>query len=219
MQYLLNGANWDPTDPAGIPYLLGQHILITLVSVGIGLAIALPISLLLVRYTRFYPSAITVASIIYTLPSLAFMAFLIPFTQLTPATVIIPLVLYTQVVLIRNIVAAIRSVDPTLVEVGRAMGMNARQLQLRVVLPLAAPIIIAGLRVTTVTTIGIAAIGSLFGIPNLGYLITQGLALSYNDQILAGAIMLTILALGADALLLGVQMLINRGRTTVVAAS
>lgn len=219
MQYLLNGANWDPTDPAGIPYLLGQHILITLVSVGIGLAIALPISLLLVRYTRFYPSAITVASIIYTLPSLAFMAFLIPFTQLTPATVIIPLVLYTQVVLIRNIVAAIRSVDPTLVEVGRAMGMNARQLQLHVVLPLAAPIIIAGLRVTTVTTIGIAAIGSLFGIPNLGYLITQGLALSYNDQILAGAIMLTILALGADALLLGVQMLINRGRTTVVAAS
>lgn len=218
MQYLLDGANWDPTDPSGIPYLLGQHILITVVSVVIGLAIALPISLLLVRYTRFYPTAITVASIIYTLPSLAFMAFLIPFTQLTPATVIIPLVLYTQVVLIRNIVAAIRSVDPNLVEVGRAMGMNAVQTQLRVVLPLAAPIIIAGLRVTTVTTIGIASIGPLFGVPNLGYLITQGLALSYNDQILAGAIMLTLLALGADLLLLGVQSLINRGRVSVVAS-
>jgi osmoprotectant transport system permease protein len=147
------------------------------------------------------------------------MAFLIPITKLTPATVIIPLVLYTQVVLIRNIVAAIRSIDPTLVEVGRAMGMNTAQLQLRVVLPLAAPIIIAGLRVTTVTTIGIAAIGPLFGVENLGYLITDGLALSYNDQILAGAISIAIVAVGADLLLLGVQSWINRGRAAVIAAS
>ena len=219
MQYLLNSANWDLTDPLSIPNLLGDHLQITLISVLIGLAIAFPISLLLVRYTQFYPTAITVASIIYTLPSLAFMAFLIPFTQLHEATVIIPLVLYTQVVLIRNIVAAIRSVDPTLVDVGSAMGMNATQLQLRVVLPLAAPIIIAGLRVTTVTTIGIASIGPLFGVENLGYLITDGLALSYSDQILAGAIMITIVAVGADLLLLGVQSLINRGRTPVIAAS
>jgi osmoprotectant transport system permease protein len=219
VQYLLNGANWDLTDPMSVPNLLVDHIEITLISVLIGLVIAFPISLLLVRYSRFYPTAITTASIIYTLPSLAFMAFLIPFTKLSPATVIIPLVLYTQVVLIRNIVAAIRSIDPMLVEVGRAMGMNSRQLQLRVVLPLATPIIIAGLRVTTVTTIGIASIGPLFGVENLGYLITDGLALSYNDMILAGAIMLTIVAVGADLLLLGVQSFINRGRPVVIAAS
>jgi len=219
VQYLLNGANWDFTDPMSVPNLLGDHIQITVISVLIGLAIAFPIALLLVRYTRFYPSAITVASIIYTLPSLAFMALLIPVFQLNLPTVLIPLVLYTQVVLIRNIVAAIRSVDPTLVEVGRAMGMNSRQLQLRVVLPLAAPIIIAGLRVTTVTTIGIASIAPLFGVENLGYLITDGLALSYSDQILAGAIMLTIVALGADLLLLGVQSFINRGRAGVVAVN
>jgi len=90
---------------------------------------------------------------------------------------------------------------------------------LRVVLPLAAPIIIAGIRVATVTTIGIAAIGSLFGTYNLGYLITDGLALSYRDMILAGAIVLTILALGTDLLLLGVQNLINRGGVAVIAAS
>lgn len=219
MPYLLNGSNWDLADPMSIPNLLLDHIEITLICVLIGLAIALPVSLLLVRYSRFYPPAITAASIIYTLPSLAFMAFLIPVFGLAPLTVMLPLVLYTQVVLIRNIVAAIRAVDPTLIEVGRAMGMNSIQLQLRVVLPLAAPIIIAGIRVATVTTIGIAAIGSLFGTYNLGYLITDGLALSYRDMILAGAIMLTILALGTDLLLLGVQNLINRGGVAVIAAS
>lgn len=219
MQYLLNGANWDIADPMSVPNLLLAHIEITLFSVLLGLVIAFPLSLLLVRYTRFYPTAITAAGIIYTLPSLAFMAFLIPIFQLTPPTVVIPLVLYTQVVLIRNIVAAIRSIDPTLIEVGRAMGMNNVQVQLRVVLPLAAPIIIAGLRVTTVTTIGIASIAPLFGLYNLGFLITDGLALAYNDMVLAGAIMLTIVAVGADVLLLGVQSLINRGRTAVVAVS
>ncbi|HEY8325420.1 MAG: ABC transporter permease [Ktedonobacterales bacterium] len=219
MQYLLNGSNWDFTDPQSVPNLLVNHLVITVLAMLVGLAIALPISFLLARYTRFYPTAITTASIIYTLPSLAFMAFLIPFTQLSPLTVFIPLVLYTQVVLIRNTVAAIRSIDPTLVEVGRAMGMNNVQVQLRVVLPLAAPIIIAGIRVTTVTTIGIAAIGPLFGTQNLGFLITDGLALSYNDMILAGAIMLTILAIGTDLLLLGVQNRINRGGVAVIAAS
>lgn len=219
MQYLLDGSNWDITDPQSVTNLLFDHIEITLLCMLVGLAIALPISLLLVRYSRWYPSTITVASIIYTLPSLAFMAFLIPLTKLTPATVFIPLVLYTQVVLIRNIVAAIRSIDPTLLEVGRAMGMNSVQLQLRVVLPLAAPVIIAGLRVATVTTIGIASIGPLFGTNNLGWLVTQGLNLAYYDMVLAGAIMLTVVAVGADLLLLGVQSLINRGHAVVLAAS
>lgn len=219
MHYLLNSAYWDITDPSSIPSLFIQHIWITFVSMAIGIAIAAPISLALVRYTRFYPTTITVASIIYTLPSLAFMAFLIPFTGLSSATVIIPLVFYTQVVLIRNFVAAIRSVDPTLVEVGRAMGMSSAQLQWRVVLPLAAPIIIAGIRVTTVTTIGIASISQLFGVPNLGSLIIIGFANSYSDQVLAGAIAIAVLAVGADLTLLGVQSWINRGRSTALVAN
>ncbi len=219
MQYLLDASNWDITDPQSVPNLLLDHIEITLLCMLVGLAIALPISLLLVRHSRWYPPTITIASIIYTLPSLAFMAFLIPITKLTPATVFIPLVLYTQVVLIRNIVAAIRSIDPTLLEVGRAMGMNNVQLQLRVVLPLAAPVIIAGLRVATVTTIGIASIGPLFGTNNLGWLVTQGLNLAYYDMVLAGAIMLTVLAVGADLLLLGLQSLLNRGHVAALAAS
>lgn len=213
MKYLLSGANWDITDPASIPNLLIAHIYITAIGVGLGLLIAFPIALLVARYTRFYPPVITTASIIYTLPSLAFMALLIPFYGLTLITIEIPLVLYTQVVLIRNIVAAIRAVDPVLLEVGRAMGMNSRQLLLRVTLPLAMPIIIAGLRVATVTTIGIAAISTFFGVSSLGDLIKLGISNYYRDQILAGAILLTALAIVADLALLGVQAWLSKGQS------
>lgn len=212
MQYVLDRSHWSLADQTSITNLLLAHLSITLVSLVIGLAIAVPIALLAVRHERIYLPAITAAGIIYTIPSLAFMALLIPLTGLEPATVIIPLVLYAQVVLIRNIVAAIHAVDPGLVEVGRAMGMTARQVQLRIVFPLALPVIIAGLRVATVTTIGIATIGPLFGVQNLGYLIFQGFNTSYADQVLAGVIVVSLLAILVDIALLGVQRVLSRGR-------
>ena len=218
MPYILNGYNWDLSDPMSIPNLLFDHVVLTVESIVIALIIAVPIALLAARYTRIYVPAVTGAGIIYTLPSLAFMALLIPITGLNPPTVIIPLVLYAQVVLIRNIVAAVRAVDPGLVEVGQAMGMNGWQLQTRVVLPLALPVIVAGLRVATVTTIGIAAIAPLFGVPDLGTLIFQGFNFSYNDQILAGVILVSILAIVADLALLGLQRWLGRGRQIAPAA-
>ncbi|GAC1455920.1 MAG: hypothetical protein PVSMB4_16260 [Ktedonobacterales bacterium] len=217
MRYLLDPANWDLSASGSIPNLLLQHLYITGVSLLLGLAIAFPIALLVARYRRLYLPTITVAGIIYTLPSLAVVGLLVPLTGLRPATIIIPLVAYAQVVLIRNIVAAVEAVDPTLVEVGRAMGMNTRQVQLRVVLPLALPVIVAGIRVTTVTTIGIAAIGSLVGADDLGNLIFEGLSLlpSGADEIIAGAILISALAIAADLLLLAVQTVLNRGREVV----
>ena len=125
------------------------------------------------RYTRLNLPVQTAASILYTIPSFAFLAYMISITGLTLATLLVPLIAYAQVVLIRNIVAAIRAVDPTLVEVGRAMGMNRIQLQRRVVLPLSLPIIVAGIRVVAVTTIGIATLGPYVGTPNLGTLDLQ----------------------------------------------
>lgn len=217
MQFLLQGYNWDPSYSYSIPNLLLEHLIITAVSMGIGLVIAFPLALLIARYPRLYTPILTTSSVVYTIPSLAFMAFLIPYTQLTIFTVVIPLVLYAQIVLIRNIVAAIRAVDPTLVEVGRAMGMNWFQLQTRVVLPLALPIIMAGVRVATVTTIGIATIAGLFGTYDLGFLITQGFNLAYNDQVLAGVILVSLLAIIADLSLLGVQRLLSRGQQIVPA--
>lgn len=227
MSYILNGAHWSLSDPMSIPNLLFAHLYLTLVSVGIGLVIAFPIALLISR-TRpanasrlnpasLYAPVIGGASFLYTIPSLAFMAFLIPFTRLTPAAIIIPLVAYTQLVLIRNIVAAIRAVDPTLVEVGRAMGMSRPQLQVRVVLPLALPVIVAGIRVATVTTIGIATLAPQIGTADLGTLIFQGFNFAYNDMIVAGVIIVSALAISADLLLLAAQTALGRGRQIVPA--
>jgi len=131
---------------------------------------------------------------------------------------VIPLVAYAQVVLIRNIVAAIRAVDPALVEVGRAMGMSTYQLQSRVVLPLALPVIIAGLRVATVTTIGIATLAPLVGTEDLGTMIFQGFNFSYKDEVIAGVILVSLLAIVADLLLLAAQSWLGRGRQIVPAA-
>jgi osmoprotectant transport system permease protein len=211
MDYILNSGHWERGEPTSISSLLLDHLSITAISMIIGLAIAFPLALLAVRFHRFYLPSITVAGVIYTIPSIAFMALLIPLTGLSRTTVIIPLVLYAQVVLIRNIVAAVQSVDPVLVETGKAMGMTRRQVFARVTLPLALPVIIAGVRVATVTTIGIATIAPLFGTQDLGYLIFQGFNTSYNDQVMAGVILVSVLAVAADLLLLGIQRLLSRG--------
>lgn len=216
MSYLLNPFNWDITDPESIPNLFFDHLYITGVSLGIALAIALPLSFLIARYRRLYLPIITTAGIIYTLPSLAVVAVLVPFTGLNAKTIIIPLIAYAQLVLIRNIVTAITGVDPALIEVGRAMGMSNFQVQSRVVLPLALPVIIAGVRVATVTTIGIATVGSLVGANDLGDLIFTGIANNFHEQVLAGAILITALALIADLLLLVLQTVLNRGRGVVI---
>lgn len=227
MSYLLNGANWELSTPMNIPSLLLAHLFLTLVSVAIGLAIAAPLALLVtisrpsfrpvVNPANYYGPLIGVSGILYTIPSLAFVAFLVPFTGLAPATVIIPLVVYAQLVLIRNIVAAVRSVDPTLVEVGRAMGMNTFQLRRYVLFPLALPVIVAGLRVVTVTTIGIATVAPLVGVNDLGTLVFQGINFAYFDESLAGVIVITALAIAADLLLLAVQRWLGRGRQMVPA--
>ena len=217
MSYLLNGYNWDLSDPQSIPSLFFSHLYITVLSVVIGVVVAFPIALLVMRFKRLYLPIVTTAGIIYTLPSIALFVLLIPLTGLTPATIIIPLVAYTQIVLIRNIVAAVHAVDPALVDVGRAMGMNGFQLQTRVVLPLALPVIVAGLRVATVTTIGIATLSFIIGVPTLGLLIFQGFTLAYPDQAIAGAILVTAFAVGVDLLLLALQRLLARGQQIVAA--
>lgn len=215
MSYLLDPYNWDITDPNSIPSLLLQHLYITGVSLLLGLVIAVPIALLIARHRRLYGPTITAASIVYTLPSLAVVGVLVGVRGfgLSANTVIAPLVAYTQVVLIRNIIAAIDAVDPALIEVGRAMGMSARQVQLRVVFPLALPIVIAGVRVATVTNIGIATVGGLVGAGGLGVLIFGGITyLPNTDQIAAGAILVTLLAVATDLLLLGLQRVLSRGQ-------
>lgn len=217
MDYILNGANWELSDPGSIPNLLFAHLSIVGISIAIALLIAFPLGLLAARFQGLYLPVIGTAGILYTIPSLAALALLVPFTQLSQATIIIPLVAYAQVVLIRNIVAAVRAVDPALVEVGRAMGMSGWQLQWRVVLPLSLPIIVAGLRVVTVTTIGIATLAPLVGTPDLGTLFFQGFNFARTDLIAAGTILVSVFAVTVDLLLLGVQAALSRGRPLLAA--
>ena len=218
MHYLLNPLHYDLNDQESIPNLLFQHLTLVGITMLISLIIALPLGLLVARYHRFYLPVISVSGLLYTIPGLALLAFLVPITGLNAPTIIIPLILYTQLVLIRNTAAAVNGIDPLLPEVGRAMGMNGQQVLLRVTLPLALPVIIAGIRVATVTTIGIATLASLVGQGGLGDLIFTGIQNQNYDQVVAGAITIALLAIIFDLVLLSIQIALNRGRSATSVA-
>jgi osmoprotectant transport system permease protein len=218
MHYIFQPYNYDLTDPGSIPNLFLAHLTLVLVIMLISLVIAIPVGILLARYKRFYLPVITVTGLLYTVPSIAAFALLIPITGISPATAIIPMVLYNQLVLIRNTTTAVQGVDPLLLDVGRAMGMTSWELLTRVTLPLALPVIVAGVRIATVTTIGIVALSSLVGQTSLGNLIFQNIASFDLDAITAGAILTAVFALLADVLLLSLQVALNRGRSALSVA-
>lgn len=215
MHFILQRYNYDLTDPESIPNLFLKHLSLVGFVMLISIAIAIPIGILVARYRRLYLPVVTVSGVLYTIPSIAAFALLIPITQLTPATGIIPLVVYNQLVLIRNTATAINGIDPLLIEVGRAMGMRPLQILFRVTLPLALPVIVAGIRIAAVTTIGIASLTSLVGQSTLGDLIFQNIVSGDTDAIVGGAILIAFLAIVADLLLLALQAALNRGRSAV----
>jgi osmoprotectant transport system permease protein len=214
MHYIFQGYNYNLSDPESIPNLFLSHLTLVGQVMFISLVVAIPIGIVVARYRRLYLPVISIAGLLYTIPSLAAFALLIsiPIFGLSSATAILPLVLYNQLVLIRNTVAGIDGIDPMLLEVGRAMGMKPQQLLFRVTLPLALPVIVAGVRIATVTTIGISALASFFGQTTLGDLIFQNLAVYDPDAIAAGAILTAAFAIVADLLLLALQALLSRGR-------
>jgi osmoprotectant transport system permease protein len=218
MHYLLSPYNYDLSDPGSIPNLVWQHGFLVGVSMLISLLIAIPIGLLVARHRRTYFGVVTFTGLLYTIPGIALLGILITVTGLSFATAIIPLILYAQLVLIRNTVTAVNGIDPLLLEVGRAMGMNRPQLLFRVTLPLALPVIVAGIRIATVTTVGIAALASLVGEGGLGDLIFKNITSGDTDAVIAGTILLAAFAIIADLLLLLIQTALNRGRSALSVA-
>ncbi|HZS79011.1 MAG TPA: ABC transporter permease [Ktedonobacteraceae bacterium] len=218
MSYLFDPGNYDMTDPNSIPNLFIQHMTIVGITMLISLIIAIPIGIMVARYRRLYTPLITLTGAMYSIPAMAFLGVLVIFTGLNMPTVIIPLVIYNQLALIRNTVAGIEGVDPLLLEAARAMGMSRWQRLIRVTLPLALPVIVAGIRLATVTTIGIVSLSQLVGVPSLGTLIFIGFQNLNNDQLFAGALLITIIALLADLLLLALQVVLNRGRSALSVA-
>jgi osmoprotectant transport system permease protein len=220
MKYLLSGYNYDLTDPGSIPNLLLQHVYLVGIAMLISLIIAIPVGILVARNRWLYTPVITFTGILYSLPGIALVALLItiPAIGLSLATIMIPLVAYTQLVLIRNTATAINGIDPLLLEVGKAMGMNRWQVLTKVTLPLALPVIIAGVRIATVTTVGTASLASLVDQGGLGDLVFKNLTNGYQDAVVAGAILMSIFAVVADLILLGIQILLSRGRSATAVA-
>jgi osmoprotectant transport system permease protein len=155
--------DWVIRNLDAIGQRIAEHLILTGLAVGIGLVISFVLSLWVARHPRLYGPVTWVTGILYTIPSLALFAMLIPFTGLSLLTAEIGLVSYTLLILIRNIVSGIRSVPADVREAALGMGYTPRQILWRVELPLALAVIIAGIRIATVTTIGLTTVTALIG--------------------------------------------------------
>lgn len=188
---------------------LVQHIGITVAAVVLGLALALPLALLARRYSAIESAVLGATTILYTVPSLALFALLVNLTQLTPWTVIIGLALYTLTILVRNILAGLRDVPADVRESAVGLGYGPGRLLLRVELPLALPVIMAGVRVATVSTVALATIGTIVSYGGLGNLLSDGIRSDFKAQILTASVLCVLLAVVLDVLLMGTQRLLT----------
>src|SRR5260370_42440771 len=172
MNWVVN--NWDQVLEA-----LGQHIVIALTSIGIAFAISLVVGIWAARREAVFHAAIAVSGILYTIPTLAFLALLIPIVGLGKTNAIICMVAFSLMIMIRNVAVGIRGVSSDVVDAGRGMGMTAFDILTRIELPLAAPVIVAGLRIAAVTVISVAVVAAYVNAGGLGTLIFNGIS---NDN-------------------------------------
>jgi osmoprotectant transport system permease protein len=182
-----------------------EHLVLTTLAVTIGFAISFALALLIRRHPRTYTPITGASGILYTIPSLALFAMLVPITGLTILTAEIALVSYTLLILVRNIVAGLASVPAEVREAADAMGFSSLGRLWRVELPLALPVIVAGLRIATVTTIGLVTVSALIGQGGYGSLIEDGLRRFFPTMYLAGAVLSIVLAMLADAVFVLLQ--------------
>jgi osmoprotectant transport system permease protein len=194
-----------------------QHVWITAVSVAIGLVVAFPLALLARRGRGFAGPVLGLTTILYTVPSLAMFALLLPLFGLSVGLVLTGLVLYSLTILVRNILAGLEAVPEDAKEAARGMGYGAVRLFWEVELPLALPAVLAGVRIATVSTVALTTIGSIVDKGGLGNLIEQAVPTMFKAQVLTASVLCVLLAVVADLLLLGVQRLLTpwtRIRTT-----
>jgi osmoprotectant transport system permease protein len=193
---------------------LSQHVELTLLSVGFGLLIAFPLALLCVRYRRVYGPVLGVTGVLYTIPSLALFALLLPVTGLSVATAVIPLTAYTLLILIRNMVTGLQGVPDEVRDAAEGMGYSPTGRLLRIELPLALPATVAGIRIAMVTTIGLVTVTALIGQGGLGQLLLDGLNRDFRTPLTVGIVLSLALAVVADLLLVGVLWVTTPWRRT-----
>jgi osmoprotectant transport system permease protein len=182
-----------------------EHLELTGFAVGIGLAIAMLLSVVALRYRRALTPITWVTGILYTIPSIAFFALLVPVTGLSVTTAEVGLVSYTLLILVRNIVAGIDGVPDAVREAGVAMGYRRWRMLAEIEIPLALPVIIAGVRIATVTTVGLVTVTALIGQGGYGAFINDGLRRFFNTPLVLGAVLSVALAIALDVILVLVE--------------
>jgi osmoprotectant transport system permease protein len=207
--------SWIPQNWSIIwPYTL-DNLLLGLVPPLIGLVIAVPVGIACVAKRWLYPPVLSLTSALYALPSLALFVVLIAYTGLGNLTVIIPLTLFSLCVLIPNVVDGLRSVSEPVRQAATAMGFTQLRRLVQVELPLAVPVVIAGLRVAVVSSISLASLGQLIGVSSLGYFFIDGLQRDFPTEIYVGLGLTILLALLCDLTLVTLRTLLTpwaRGR-------
>src|SRR5581483_6131357 len=201
--------DWISRNTELISSSLREHVILTVYAVGFGLLIALPLSIAASRWRWLYAPALGVTGVLYTIPSLAAFALLLPITGLSRTTALIPLTSYTLLILVRNVVEGLDGVPAGIKDAADGMGYGRLRRLVRIELPLALPAIMAGIRIATVTVIGLAAVAGLLAIPSLGNLIYIGQNRPIRTAITVGIVLSIALAVTADLLLALVQRLLT----------
>jgi osmoprotectant transport system permease protein len=189
-----------------VEQLIGQHLKMTAISLAFSLLIALPVGLLVARKRWLQSPVLGVLGVIYTIPSLSLFVLLIPVFGLGLTTAVIALVAYAQLVLVRNWVVGLISIDPAIIEAAKGMGMNGLQRFWQVEFPLALPLLLAGVRLATLSIIGIGTIAAFINAGGLGQLLFEGVTTANNQKIFAGSVAVSALAIVINYLLRYLEM-------------
>ena len=192
---------WFLRNWSDVAYALWQHIAISLTALAIAFALSLAIGIVAARRERLYGAVMTISGFLYTIPTLAFLAFLIPVVGLGRTNAIITMVAFSLMILIRSVATGIREVPAEVVDAARGMGMSAAQIMRRIELPLALPLIVAGLRVAAVTVISVTVVAAYVNAGGLGTLIFNGIASDHAAKIWTGALTVCALSVSVDLLL------------------
>jgi osmoprotectant transport system permease protein len=186
-----------------------EHIMITLVSVAVGIVVAVPLTLFARRYRTTEGFVLGASTAIYTIPSLAMFSLLLPYLGLSPKTVVVGLALYSLTILVRNMLAGLAGVPAEVKEAAAGMGYGSGRMLVKVEVPLALPTIFAGIRVATVSTVALTTVGAIVGFGGLGNLLYESIRTKFKAEIFTASVLCVLLAVAFDLVLLGSQKLLT----------
>lgn len=195
---------WILANADTIAAALYQHVQLTGLALLFGFLIAFPLALMAVRWPRLYTPSLALTGVLFTVPSLALFILLMPFTGLSMTTSLIGLTIYTLLILFRNIVQGLHGVSAEVREAARALGYSRLRRLFAVELPIALPVIVAGIRIAAVTIIGMVTVTALIGQGGLGRLFITGFTLDFTTPLIVGFVLSVALAVAVDLLLVGV---------------